>query len=399
MSHAADPDLDDDPKDKRRRKNWIDFASAGPGTPGGVYLRKFWQPVALSRDLAAGTAQPIHVMGEKFTLYRGAGGTPHIVGYRCAHRSTQLSTGWVDGDCIRCMYHGWAYDGAGACVERPGEDPPGPAPHVSIPTHRVREHLGVVYGYFGAGEPPAFPPFDGYKDIGVVENHVLDFPCNWFQTMENHFDEAHIAFVHSFGGSHNNLGRSAYELPEINVYETDFGLIRETKVKGGDTRATLFLMPNIMRILIPTFADLNEIGGWRDSYIILVPTDDENHRVYFTQNVHIEDKDMTAFEAMHEKFNGRAAQSRPVAELAHEILAGKGHIKDYLDHPYLLLLEDAITQAGQGQIVDRDAEILGRTDAGIAVMRRVFDREMRAAFAGKPTKAWNYQGEEPVLGY
>ena len=51
--------------------------------------------------------------------------------------------------------------------------------------------------------------------------------------MEDHFDETHIAFVHSFGGSHNDLGR-AYELPEITIRETDYGMIRETPVAGGD---------------------------------------------------------------------------------------------------------------------------------------------------------------------
>ena len=383
----------------RKSNRWIDFASAGPGTPGGIYLRQFWQPVALSRDLGAGTVQPIHVMDEKFTLYRGEGGAPHLVGYRCAHRSTQLSSGWVRGDCIQCMYHGWKYDGDGACVERPGEDPSGPAAHVAIPAYPIREHLGVIYGYFGDGEAPAFPPFEGYKNVGVIENHVLDFPCNWFQTMENHFDETHIAFVHSFGGSHDNLGRRAFELPEINVHETDFGLVRETKVAGGDTRVTLYLMPNIMRIIIPTFSDLNEIGGWRDTYIILAPTDDENHRVYFTQNVHIDGADMDAFNAMHEKFQARVANYRPIDQIAFDILAGRSHITDHMDHPYLLLLEDAITQSGQGRIVDRGLETLGRTDVGVAFMRRVFDREMRAAANGERTKVWNYRGEEPVLGY
>ena len=72
---------------------------------------------------------------------------------------------------------------------------------------------------------------------------------------------------------------------------------------------------------------------------------------------------------------------------------------DHMDHHYLLLLEDAITQAGQGRIVDRGLETLGRTDVGVAFMRRVFDREMRAAANGERTKVWNYRGEEPVLGY
>ncbi len=50
-----------------------------------------------------GQAKPIQIMGERFTLYRGEGGAPHVVGFRCAHRGTQLSAGWVEGDCIRCI--------------------------------------------------------------------------------------------------------------------------------------------------------------------------------------------------------------------------------------------------------------------------------------------------------
>ncbi len=387
-----------DDKSRSSGNRWIDFAPSGPDSVGGRYLREFWHPVALSRDLEAGKAMPIHVMGERFTLYRGAAGTPHVVGFRCAHRSAQLSIGWVRDDCIQCMYHGWKYDGDGKCVERPGEKRSGRFAEADIPAYPTREHLGLVYAYFGDAVAPAFPPFEGYKEVGMIENHALDFPSNWFQTMENHFDETHIAFVHSFSGSHDDLDRR-FELPDIKVCETDFGMVRETRVPGSEMRTTLYLLPNIMRILIPTFGELARIGGWRDSYIILVPTDDENHRVFFTQNVHVEDDETDAFVEMHERFRERVAQYPPITDLAHEILAGKLHITDCLDHPYLLLLEDAITQGGQGQMVDRNLEFLGRTDRGVVAMRKVFDRELRAVAAGEPTKEWHYSGDEPGLGF
>jgi len=383
---------------KMQSDRWVDFAPAGPGTPSGKYLRKFWQPIALSSSLGAGKTLPVHVMGEKFTLYRGVSGTPYVVGFRCAHRSTQLTTGWVRDDSIQCMYHGWTYNGEGKCIARPGEDPPGPAPRANIPSYPAREHLGLIYGWFGEGEAPDFPTLEFFKDEAVIENHALDFPANWFQTMENHFDETHIAFVHTFGGSHDNLG-CTYQLPEMKIYETNYGMVRETKVAGGKLRKTLYFMPNVMRIMIPTFLDLADIGGWRDSYIVLVPTDDENHRAYFTQNVHVNQKDMGAYQEMHERFREKVAAAPSITQLTHEILAGKGHINDYLDHPYLLLLEDAITQGGQGQIVDRSLELLGRTDAGVAAMRRVWDREIRSFAEGKPTKYWVYRGEEPTLGF
>ncbi|MBM2811214.1 MAG: hypothetical protein HW416_1973, partial [Chloroflexi bacterium] len=97
------------PSVERQEAPWRDFVHTGPDTLAGRYLRTFWHPVYLAKDLAPGRATPIHIMGEDFTLYRGETGTPHIVAFRCAHRGTQLSTGWVEGDEIRCFYHGWKY--------------------------------------------------------------------------------------------------------------------------------------------------------------------------------------------------------------------------------------------------------------------------------------------------
>jgi 5,5'-dehydrodivanillate O-demethylase oxygenase subunit len=382
----------------QRRSKWLEYVSAGPNTIGGKYLRQFWQPVGLSTEVTNGQAIPIHVMDEKFTLFRGETGTAHVVGHRCSHRSAQLSTGWVRGDTIQCMYHGWKYDCTGSCIERPGEKNTGAFPQADIPSYPTREYLGLIYAYFGEGEPPHFPPFKEYEDIGVIENHALIFPCNWFQTMENHFDETHIAFVHTFGDSHDDLGRR-YEMPEMNIYETDYGMIRESKVAGGKTRTVHYLLPNIMRIMIPTFNDLMEVGGWRDTNITIVPTDDKNHRVYFTMNVHIEEKDMDAYHSMNERFKEKVKNYPPIHELTHDILAGKCHINDYLDHPYLLLLEDGLAQAGQEQIVDRSKELLGRTDIGIAAMRKVFEREMKAVKNGEATTTWAPMTVAPELGF
>jgi len=80
------------------------FAKTGLGTLAGRCLRSSWQPVYRAQDLATGRAVPLTIMGECFTLYRGESGTPHAVAFRCAHRGTQLSTGWVEEDCIRFLY-------------------------------------------------------------------------------------------------------------------------------------------------------------------------------------------------------------------------------------------------------------------------------------------------------
>jgi 5,5'-dehydrodivanillate O-demethylase len=113
----------------------------GPGTIAGRYMRLFWQPVFVSRELPKGRAKPIRIMSEDFTLFRGDSGKVYLTQYRCAHRGTPLSVGWVEGDCIRCRYHGWKFDGTGQCVEQPDEPK---NPKKTGPGIRMRGISGVV---------------------------------------------------------------------------------------------------------------------------------------------------------------------------------------------------------------------------------------------------------------
>ena len=132
-------------------EDYDNFAPTGPGTLAGDYLRSFWQPVYHSDDLPSGRAKPIKIMNQEYTLYRGTNGEPHLVDFRCAHRGMQLSPGWVEGDTIRCFYHGWVYDGTGQCVEQPAEPQPF-CDKIRIGGYPVQDYLGLVFAYLGEGD-------------------------------------------------------------------------------------------------------------------------------------------------------------------------------------------------------------------------------------------------------
>jgi nitrite reductase/ring-hydroxylating ferredoxin subunit len=106
----------------RASRGEIDLARTSPNTPGGRFMRRFWIPVHRAEDLPKGQAKPIRVMSEDFALYRGDSGVAQVIGYRCPHRGAQMHLGWVEGDDIRCVYHGWKFDCAGQCIEQPAEE-------------------------------------------------------------------------------------------------------------------------------------------------------------------------------------------------------------------------------------------------------------------------------------
>jgi 5,5'-dehydrodivanillate O-demethylase len=54
----------------------------------------------------------------------------------------------------------------------------------------------------------------------------------------------------------------------------------------------------------------------------------------------------------------------------------------------LIATQDYVAIKGQGTVADRSKEILGKSDAGIAILRKIFLRELEAIRAGRPTKKW-----------
>src|SRR5690606_3598847 len=143
------------------------FAHTGPGTLAGRFMRRFWQPVYIAGELPPGHARPVRLMGEDFTLYRGESGTPHLVGFRCRHRGAMLSVGWVEGDDIRCFYHGWKYGPDGGCVQQPAEPRPF-CKDVPVASWPVEEYLGIIFAYVGEGAPPPLQRYANFERAGGV---------------------------------------------------------------------------------------------------------------------------------------------------------------------------------------------------------------------------------------
>jgi len=368
--------------------DYRDFVHTGPGTLAGRYLRMFWQPVCCSHELQPGCALPVRIMGEEFTLYRGQSGAPHLVGYRCAHRGTQLSLGWVEEDCIRCFYHGWKYDGSGQCVEQPAEANSF-AEKVRIPGYPVREYIGLIFAYLGPGEPPALTRYAKFESRDIsLDVAGLRRICNYFNNIDNSLDSAHVRFVHR---RHRDTAQDQIVLgdPTISVEESEWGIKRYVKYPNGKSVTAFFGMPNI-NYLNGQVVD-PEIKR-ADVLIFKVPVDDENHLHFEVRAIALTgERGRNWIQARREK---RAKAGEDRADLVRAILAGKLKLSDVdptrVDY---VMVEDEVAQTGQGVIADRGNEHLGHSDRGVFLLRKIWERELRNLAEGKAVKQWTYRPE------
>lgn len=361
------------------------FAHVGPGTLAGRYLRQFWHPLYVAEDLQPGRAAPVRLLGEDFTLYRGQSGTPHLVGFRCAHRGAQLSTGWVEQDCIRCFYHGWAYDQNGQCVDQPVEHSKSAA-KIRIGGYAVRESMGLIFAYIGGGEEPPFPRFPGFDDWdGISFPRVDHWRFNYFQSFENSVDVTHTSFVHK--GAHDYSATLYYPDPQRSAA----GMTMVARPESGED--TTFIgqlgMPNSfhMNFPLPPDDDLSVIMWW-------VPVDDENHLLVSVRRV---PKRAEAWAAGIKNWGENGLDPQVLAE---EVLAGKMHREDVdLSKTNDIFFQDFLAQRGQGVIQDRSIERLGQGDKGVNLLRRIWIEELRKVQRGEEVTRWASPTDGPVLYY
>ena len=363
-----------------------EFVHTGPGTLAGRYLRLFWQPICCAYELKLGQALPIKILGEEFTVYRGASGAPYLVGPRCAHRGTQLSIGTVEGECIRCFYHGWKYDGAGQCVEQPAEEQL-LADKVRVPSYPVQEYIGLIFAYLGEGAPPPFPRYPRFETPEIsLDVAALRRICNYFNNIDNSLDSVHVRFVHERHrdsvDDHVVLGD-----PVISVEESEWGVRRYAQYPNGKDVTFFFGMPNI-----------NFINGQvvdaaikrADVIVFKVPVDDENHIHFEVRAIPLTGEAGRTWIEERRRLREEAERDRP--ELVRAVLSGKRRLNEIDPNRVdFVMLEDEVAQAGQGAIAFRGQEHLGRSDRGVFLLRKIWERELKNLAAGRPLKQWTYR--------
>lgn len=342
----------------------------GPGTPMGELLRRYWFPVAASSELAPGGARPVRLLGEDLALFRTPAGALGLLDARCPHRGASLAHGIADERGLRCPYHGWLFDRAGACLEIPslGREPR-VRERAGVRAYPAQELGGLVFAYLGPAPAPVLPRYDvlvwspALRDVGRAL-----LPCNWLQIMENSVDPMHVEWLH---GHHLSAVRRARGLApptryarrhvEIGFDVFPYGIVKRRVLEGGGREDDDWAIGHPL-----VFPCMLRVGAGRQHRLqIRVPVDD-------THTLHL----------WYSCYLPAAGAKAPVQ---HEVPVYEVPFRDERGEPLLDFVDggDIMAWLSQGAIADRTRERLVESDRGVALLRRLYLEQVERVRAGE----------------
>lgn len=156
--------------------------------------------------IAAGQVRALRTGQWSILLARDPHGELRAFHNICRHRAGPLAwEGAAPEDCrtIRCKYHGWSYDWAGALHNTPGFGEKLPMDTLPLMPLACAEHHGLILVRVG-GLPEEHPTelegvWDIFKSLSAFclhreETHTLQ--CNWKVYAENYLEGYHIPYMH-----------------------------------------------------------------------------------------------------------------------------------------------------------------------------------------------------------
>lgn len=158
-----------------------------------------WYAVAFSRDLRPGQVIGQRFMGREVVLYRTESGQAVLADAHCPHLGAHFGHGGtVEGEHLRCPFHGFCFDPSGACIKTGyGTRPPKKA---RLRVHDVMELNGFVLVYHDhrgrspEWRVPELPPGD-FTDLA---RRCLTLRGHPQETSENSVDMGHFGAVHGY---------------------------------------------------------------------------------------------------------------------------------------------------------------------------------------------------------
>jgi 3-ketosteroid 9alpha-monooxygenase subunit A len=269
------------------------MAKAADYRLGEYAFPRGWFVVAESSAIGGKDPHNARYFGEDVVLYRGESGTVAMLEAYCPHMGTHLgkskgshivtSGQRIEGDCIRCPFHGWRFGPDGQCNNIPYFD--GPIPRQArVRSWPIRERYGTVFCWNdpeGLGpdfDIPDFPQWDDPEWMRWIRlDHLGDLPCHPIEIFDNNSDYAHLRFLH--GGTvlsyENEVDGCFYRQRECQaIHHSGIGnsfqgnrMSTTTAYVGPGLAASRFIEANAVQLIATTPIEDGSARMWQGAMI------------------------------------------------------------------------------------------------------------------------------------
>ena len=231
---------------------------------------------------ATKTPSAMRYFGKDLVLYRGESGTPYVVDAYCPHMGAHLAKNTtsyivrdgeqVEGESIRCPFHGWRFGADGACNHIPYSDFVPKA--ARLRTYPVVERAGILWLWHDEeGLEPDYPlpDFGGhFGEPGWVEwkiDFMGDLDVHGVEIVDNMADFGHFVPIHGA----KDWQYFANDFQDHIVHQYYSAGHRTLTAADGDQLVldTWYTGPGFLQ---------SEMAGAFDSFIMIANTPIENGR-------------------------------------------------------------------------------------------------------------------------
>lgn len=164
-----------------------------------MFVKNMWYVAAFASDVQPGRCFPRRILGEPVVLFRTTNGKLSALVDRCSHRAFPLSEGHVDGDVLRCAYHGVEFNPTGTCTHIPGQTRIPAAANVRA--YPVVEKDELIWIWMGdadkADEAQIMVNPEHHDPSWSWRPYYMHVKANWQLLVDNILDLTHVAYIHA----------------------------------------------------------------------------------------------------------------------------------------------------------------------------------------------------------
>ncbi len=188
-----------------------------------------WFVVAQSNEVKKGEILSRTFSGKDVVIFRTGCGKAAVLDAYCTHLGAHFGHGGtIEGDDIKCPFHGFCFNTEGKCTKTGYGTKP--SPRAKVFSYPVDEKSGLIFCYYHPERKEPHYEIDTMHDDSFTDYkiHTWEMISNPTETGENSVDVGHFTHIHGFKDPHS-INPLKLDGPFLNV---KYGMYRNGDFLG-----------------------------------------------------------------------------------------------------------------------------------------------------------------------